>query len=620
MLEMTTAGLSLSVAEDGSSARIEDRRRGCSWRIDLARAGWRLRGDEGGLRPLPKGRARRGEAGIEVRYSVPGGTFVHRYVPADDHVEVSLECDADDVDAVSLPGPLIPMQGPRQVAAPLYQGVLLSGTGEEWELTVGHGGHTNFSMAMGAVLGERGGMMVCHESPSNWTVKLGRTADGPAFQFVHERCPIDGWAGATVRLYPTDADVTAACKRYRARVKERGEFVSWQEKIARKPMLKDLFGATMAFVGYNSCPDVDYEAGARELRRLGFESVFYYPVRMFHYSLDFQMGGDAPIWLSDDEIAAIKSVDGAHAAPWAWVVEGLDDGSEAIRAIFKKGPDGQPVPNWRIDEQRWYLVCTPYQVEHVKQRLAGDMAAMDWLHFDVNAVWAGRRCFDSAHAIHDSRPMGTLGDMEWTRRLFSPETVGNRVVSSEGFNDYYAGYYDIGSTKMMPPRTWDPSCVPIPMTMLVFHDSCIHDWWELHNYNAHPGFGLGELPHGIGTTGCGRPELKAAMDALYGCPPSVFPFGKQYGWVDIATRESYSYTVSLRDESVQAALRAALPVARLHKDTGMQEMVSFEFLSEDRAVQAATFSDGTRIVANISGHEAEAPDVGKLPPHSWRRL
>jgi hypothetical protein len=403
-------------------------------------------------------------------------------------------------------------------------------------------------------------------------------------------------------------------------VKERGEFVTWEEKIERKPVVRDLFGGLMAFIGYNASPEVDYLGGARELRRLGFDSVFYFPVRMLQYSLDFQMGGDAPIWLSDEEIEAVKSVEGAHVSPWAWLVEGLDDGSDAMRGIFKKGPDGQPVLNWRIDEQRWYLVCLPYEVEHVKERLAGDMQAMDWIHFDVNAVWAGRRCFDTGHALHYGRPMGCLEDMEWTRRLFSAETVGNRAVSSEGFNDYHAGWYDIGSTKVMPPRPWNTACVPVPMTMLVFHDSCIHDWWELHNYNAHPGFGLSGLPHGLGTQGCGQPELKASLDALYGCPPSLFPFGKQYSWVDIETRQTYSYLVRLEDAPVQAGIRAALPVTRLHKKIGLCELVSLEFLSEDRAVQATAFSDGTRVIANLGDREAEAAGCGVLRPHSWREL
>jgi hypothetical protein len=619
MPELSGRAITLAIADDGSTVRLEDRARGGAWRLDLSRAGWRR--EEGGpLEPFGPGSARRTPTGIETCHPAADGTVRHAWTLADDCVEVALRCDAEGVASASLPGPMLPVEGTCEIAIPLYQGLLLSGGGTPWEMTVGHGGHLNFSMAMGAVLAERGALMVCHESPSDWSATFGRAEDGPFFQFVHERCPIEGWAGATVRLCPTDANLTSACKRYRARVQQRGEFVTWQEKIERKPMLRKLFGATMAFVGYNAAPDVDYAGGAEKLRRLGFESVFYYPVRVCQYSLDFQMGGDAPIWLADEEIAAIKAVAGAHVSPWVWVVEGLDDGSEAMRALFRKGPDGRPVPNWRIDEQQWYLVCTPYQAEHIRERLGSDMRAMDWLHFDVNAVWAGKRCFDTDHALHDGRPMSRREDMHWTRRLFSPETVGNRLVSSEGFNDHYAGHYDIGSTKMMPAVPWDPACVPVPMTMLVFHDSCVHDWWELHNYNAHVGFGLEPLPHGMGTTGCGRPELKAAMDALYGCPPNLFPFGRQYAWADFATRRTYSYTVRLQDEGVQAALRAALPVARLHKTTGPWALTSFEFLSGDRAVQATEFSDGTRVVANLAGREAEAPDVGVLGPHCWRRL
>jgi hypothetical protein len=291
-----------------------------------------------------------------------------------------------------------------------------------------------------------------------------------------------------------------------------------------------------------------------------------------------------------------------------------------MRSIYRQGPDGKPIVHWRIDDQQWYVVCTPYQVEHMRRRLDGDMRAMDWIHFDVNAMWPGRPCFDTRHALHGKRPLSCLSDLEWTRRLFSPETVGNRVVSSEGFADHYATCYDIGTTKMMPPRPWNPASAPIPMTMLVLHDSCVHDWWELHNYNAHVGFGLSDLPHGLGTVGSGQPELKAAIDALCGCPPSLFPFGKQYSWVDIETRQTYSYLVRLEDAPVQAAIRAALPVTRLHKKIGLCELVSFEFLSEDRAVQATTFSDGTRVIANLGDREAEAAGHGVIPPHSWREL
>ena len=84
---------------------------------------------------------------------------------------------------------------------------------------------------------------------------------------------------------------------------------------------------------------------------------------------------------------------------------------------------------------------------------------------------------------------------------------------------------------------------PVPMTMLVYHDSCLHDWWEVHNYNGLPGWQVGAEGHGFGLVGNGLPLLKAAQDALYGCPPNVFPFGRQYGWVNIATRQRAFYAL-----------------------------------------------------------------------------
>jgi hypothetical protein len=169
------------------------------------------------------------------------------------------------------------------------------------------------------------------------------------------------------------------------------------------------------------------------------------------------------------------------------------------------------------------------------------------------------------------------------------------------------------------------------MTMLVFHDSCAHAWWEIHNYNALPGwsdasgaafnsFNVSDLPHGLGSVGAGAPQLKAAMDALAGSAPHVFPFGKQYGWRNFETRESYSFIVRLEDAAVQEALAAALPVARLHRKIGQLEMMEHELLSEDGSVQSTRFADGTRIVANLSGEARDGGAHGKLEGHSWREV
>jgi hypothetical protein len=213
--------------------------------------------------------------------------------------------------------------------------------------------------------------------------------------------------------------------------------------------------------------------------------------------------------------------------------------------------------------------------------------------------------------------MSRREDMGWTRELLGIETNGNRIVSAEGFVDRYTVSYDIGSTKLLP--AWgDVPSIPVPLTMLVFHDSTVHDWWEVHNYNENPGFAL--APHRLGATGSGAPEKKAAMDALYGCPPNLFPFGKQYAWADWETRRTFSFGVDVEDEPVQRAIRAALPVASLHKQIGRFELVSFDPATPDFAVQTTQFSDGTRIVANVSDEDRETSEFGRIQANSWLTL
>jgi hypothetical protein len=207
-------------------------------------------------------------------------------------------------------------------------------------------------------------------------------------------------------------------------------------------------------------------------------------------------------------------------------------------------------------------------------------------------------------------------DFALVRQLLGASTVGNRVVSSEGFRDHLTTAYDIGTTKLLSAHGVAPFWT-VPMTMLVYHDSTVHDWWELHNYNANSQ-GRFERVSRFGRKSDGYARQKAAMDALYGCPPNLFPFGRQYRWLDLAARKTESYSVHFEDAAVQEALAVALPVARLHGRIGMQELLSHEFLSEDGAVQATTFADGTRVIANFSDARRAIDGSAELGALSWR--
>ncbi len=110
---------------------------------------------------------------------------------------------------------------------------------------------------------------------------------------------------------------------------------------------------------------------------------------------------------------------------------------------------------------------------------------MGWVHFDVNALLGGSPCFRTDHELHGNRPLTAREAQRAVAELLSAEVNGNRMVSSEGFTECFAHAYEMGSNKFDP--AWgDVPFVPVPLTMLVYHDSMLHNWWEGSSYNDVP--------------------------------------------------------------------------------------------------------------------------------------
>jgi hypothetical protein len=398
---------------------------------------------------------------------------------------------------------------------------------------------------------------------------------------------------------------------------QQGRFKSWDEKIAERPALERLFGALMCFTGYCQ-DDVDYVAGCKKLKDYGFERALLYPARFNIYTPDIHMGGVPAINLSREVVADIKGL-GYDFAPWSWLNEALDVGDGSIRRFFRKNADGSSMPNWAIDDQQWYWVCYSFIEEYQRQALQTSIPDMTWDHFDVLACVPPMECYALDHPKHAGRLLSRSEDREWVRKAFRADQAMGWMVSSESFNDGYSLELDLGSVKAWPQYGPWPFW-PIPLTMLVYHDSLIHSWWEVHNYN-NPWHGRTSMLEGLFEYGGGRPKLMAALDALMGCPPDVFPFGAQYCY-NGRGKETFLYKNRFEDPEVQMALREALPVARLHRRTGKQELVHFKILSEDGYVQETAFADGTRVVANFSRNfTGEAPGIDHKrvnPPASGR--
>lgn len=636
MIYVGNQDLTVICDEYGNGLSIVDSKRGTRWALDentlvYGRTADLTRGLSSSERQplLPMAARTENHDTIAMTYRAGQTSLDVRYTVHPDYVDIRLGvAEPDDVRFVAMPGSFVPF-GPDigqvrerlRLLLPIMQGMLWDGRGSEFDAIRGAGSHTGFSMSFLGYLGDRGGLLVVSESRDDQRWWFGKDATGRLWA---SNLQIDSLGAMryerVARLYPTDADIVAVAKRYRQRVKESGRFVTWDEKIAQRPGLEQLFGTLMCFIGYCQ-DDLDYAAECHKLKAYGFDRALIYPVRFNMTNPDILMGGAPPINLDRRTTEAIKAL-GYDIAPWSWLNEALDDGTARNQKRFRQNAQREMMPNWAIDTQQWYHVCYSFLQAYQQQALSETIPDMTWDHFDVLACAPNMECYALAHPAHPGRPMSRGEDKEWIRKTFLADQARGLAVSSENFNDDYSLEYDLGSVKAWPQYGPWPFW-PVPLTMLVYHDSLIHSWWEVHNYN-NPYFGRTRWPKQF-EYGGGRPRLMAALDALMGCPPDVFPFGAQYGWSGRGN-ETFLFKYRFEDPEVQLALREALPVARLHRRIGKQEMVHFKILSEDGTIQETAFADGTHVVANFSrdviggtrgiGHVV-VDGAPSLMPESW---
>lgn len=619
--------------EDGSSLAIIDKHRWTRWALDYQTlvfgrdcAGEFTRYRFGADQRLVPQKAEVINDALQLTFQAGTSSLVMRYHLDDQGIEVRLPLPVPEgVGYVSLPGSFVAQGEKNQLLIPIMQGMLWDGKGPEINALRGEAHHMGFSMPILGYLAEHSGLLAVAATRDDLQWWFGKDVSG---RFWATNIQIDSLGSMTyerrVRLYPTEPTITAIAKRYRKVVIDEGRFKNWEQKIAERPAVERIFGALMTFIGYCRDDEVDYVESCRKLKAYGFERALIYPARFNIYYKDIRMGGVPAIDLSREVVAGIREL-GYDVAPWSWLNEALDDGTEYIHSIYRRNPQGNTIKHWRIDDQQWYLVCYSAMEEYQKNALADPYSDMTWDHFDVLSCVAGLECYALDHPNHLGRPLSRAENREWVRRTFRADTDRGLLVSSENFNDAFAADYDFGSVKAWPQYGYWPFW-PVPLTMLVYHDSVVHSWWEVHSYNNH---WRGRTKGGqqFEYSG-GRPRLMAALDALMGCPPDVLPFGSQYGYTGRGT-ETFLYKYRFEDPEVQIALQQALPVSRLHKRIGRQEMVDFQILSPDGYIQQSTFADGTRVIANFSrdfyGGKAGIDHVvlegiDAIAPESWQVL
>jgi hypothetical protein len=610
MISLQNKKIQLTFLDNGKRIQISDILRHEIWTLDQQSLVCELAEGHSLLTPVS---LKQDGNRIQIVYNCLGKAFTLQYELMRDYIEVTLIKDKSDAFiSIALPGSFEPEEASsKKYLLPVKQGMLWDLRGKLFENRYRYGAHSGVSMAMLGCLGKSGAMLVTAETADDCVWLVGKDESGRSYATCLQESALGETAyDRRVRLYMTAPTITAVAKRYRQRVIEKGRFKSWKEKIAERPAVQKIFGAAMCFIGYMQ-DDLDYAAECRKLKAMGFDKALVYPVRFNTVSPTVVLHGVPNIHLNRDEVQKIKEL-GYEVAPWSWITE-LLDGSEEPVIRYRLNAQGERSLFWQMDGLRYFKTCSATFAEYQRKANAEKYDDLTWDHFDVMATSHNNECYALDHEAHAGRPLGRVEDREHIRQLFRAAQEGNRIISSEGFIDAYSMEYDLGASKAWP-RFGPWEFWPVPLTMLVYHDSMTHTWWEMHSYNDHR-FG-GEC--GTHQYGSGQPRIMAAMDALYGCAPHVFPFGCQYAW-KTSYKETYIYRIRLEEPETQYALSLAKPVADLHESIGMLEMTGFEILSEDGNLQKTTFEDGTTVYANFSNANSMTIEgLGQLQGESWK--
>lgn len=625
---LANADIELHVNPAGGNIRLINTATGTIWELDPATVCAEGSGEQNPLFGSPGvqhqpvwASADTGKAfALKLSQCEPRGVNVARLVFEDrgcrlvtlweirpDGLEVTALAAQSTATACSLPGAFNPSVGGAAAIIPVCQGVWHRGTGKPFAFNIIRNGHTGWSMPFAAIVGERDALLQIAASEHDarlWFELHGKGGLNVAWLQDPSRGALR--YDRTTILKFTAPSVAAVARAYRDHIIQKGQLKTWDAKITERPNLEKLFGAVMCFIGYCRDDQIDYAGNFRRLKAMGVEKAFVYPLSMGNVVKSFKMGGREPIDIRR-HLGLLDEL-GYLAASWMWVEDVPADPADNLML----DPKGAPYFSWQIDAVKWFKSCPVRGVALAnliqRERMAGHSAQ----HFDVTASRPGMECH------HPDHPIDRRDDALWRRNVLETACARGNVVSSEGFWGYATPSYDIGSVKIATALHGD--WFTIPLTSLVYHDSCIHDWWEVDNYNnarhrSQGGRGQKHFPLGGGFM-----EQQAAQDALAGWPPNVMPFGAQYQYVEGHAPETELYRFDLETPEVETALKLAIPVARLHGRIGKLACVDHKIHSPDGAIQSTTFADGTSVCANFGTAAVELPDFDRLVPQSWKSI
>ena len=433
-------------------------------------------------------------------------------------------------------------------------------------------------------------MMLIVETPDDASYQFSHPAGGPTVIGPRWRAQLDrfGYLRTTRMAFVENGNYVDLAKRYRRYVMERGQFVSLKEKIARTPVVGELFGIPQTRVSIlrNLTPTSDrydtkdpaknyslttFDERAKQLRDLkakGIEHLLVYVSGWPHLGYDRQhpdslpppekAGGwegmkrlidtcrelgyqvifhdqyrdyylDAP---SYNEQFAVHEED-TRLPPQQFPGSRFGDSKQGQIPLMRHW-DGGPQAYLNARFQLGHLLKN-YQL------LFDHGIRTQGIYIDVIGYVPPDQDFNPEHpTTHSDAMRGQIDMMNWSR-----QNLG--IVATEAGADWVIPYVDV-----INQSGGGSKAVLVPLYQLVYHDAVI--------------------------TSFGARDQKTLLQGiLYGGQPEL-PFGP--GAVD---------------EKTLALIKAMMS---LHKRVGMLEMSKHEFLDGNYKKERTTFADGTTVTVD----------------------
>lgn len=385
----------------------------------------------------------------------------------------------------------------------------------------------------------------------------------------------------TYAFVPAGSDYVTLCKLYRGMVDEEGRVRTLREKAAANPNVQKLVGCCVMHVPgkthvtkdsafYNAeqpekndslYPFSVWEARVRRLHGMGVDRLYLHQDGWGQPGYDNQhpdylppcreMGGWEGMKSLSDTMRELGYMFGIHDQYRDYYLDApsYDPDNAAMSA------DGSLFELARWAGGRQNYLCASLAPDYVRrnfEELFAHGIHLEGTYLDVFT------CNELDECINPRHPMTRRECADYRCQCLHYLTAHGVCPSSEEVNDWAMGAQVFCH--------WAPyfgqTAIPVPLFNLVYHDCVIIPWM----------MGAGEWGIPEGTTGFMHALLCGGMGYM---------------------------SETAEGEALEENIRQWRVIRELQEHVAMEKMVGHEFLSEDRAVQRTTFSDGTQVTVNF---------------------